>query len=130
MSLRAVRERCELIYSAAVKGDGGLKYFTVDEELLKSRAAPEIIALIERDYNDGNRISCDTDMIEVAKKIPPHGRWRHFAPFSFKIGRGLEYARILVDLFVVAVLLDAGTGGTWSFKDSKFINQLQRFFLF
>lgn len=61
--------------------------------------------------------------------IPPHGRWRHFlanstdrlTPLidSWSDSSPLEIARRLVDLFVVAVLMDAGAGDVWSFHEDS-----------
>lgn len=59
--------------------------------------------------------------------IPYHSRWRHFAAGGVdrwaKLGAGLEArdardrARIMVDLAVVSVLLDAGAGDAWRYKE-------------
>lgn len=62
-------------------------------------------------------------------QIPPHGRWRHFlvndqdriTPLldSWKSTQQdpLEPTRKMIDLFVVAVLMDAGAGDQWSFQE-------------
>lgn len=63
--------------------------------------------------------------------IPPHGRWQHFDIGG--VGRvdklikgwqsaeydGIEITRRLVDLFFVAVLLDAGAGDVWQFIEPE-----------
>lgn len=62
-------------------------------------------------------------------KIPPHSRWRHFDAGGYSRVQDLidqwekehvdteERSRRLVDLFLVAVLLDAGAGMKWTYKD-------------
>ena len=60
-------------------------------------------------------------------KIPFHSRWRHFEAGGRDRWAGLaerlkglppeEVARRRIDLAVVAVLLDAGAGGLWSYKE-------------
>lgn len=62
-------------------------------------------------------------------QIPPHGRWQHHevggVPRVSHLlnawkGQGCdetELARRLIDLFFVSVLLDAGAGDTWKFKE-------------
>lgn len=60
-------------------------------------------------------------------KIPFHSRWRHFEAGGRDRWAGLaerlkglppeEVARRRIDLAVVSVLLDAGAGGLWSYKE-------------
>ena len=60
-------------------------------------------------------------------KIPFHSRWRHFEAGGRDRWAGLaarmsdlpreEIARRRIDLAVVSVLLDAGAGGLWSYKE-------------
>lgn len=62
-------------------------------------------------------------------EIPPHGRWQHFdvggvarvaALLDEWKAQGcdeLELTRRLIDLFFVSVLLDAGAGDVWKFKE-------------
>lgn len=64
-------------------------------------------------------------------QIPPHGRWQHF-----EVGNvprvdsmlkewkeegcdKLELTRRLIDLFFVSVLLDAGAGDVWRYKEPQ-----------
>ncbi|PLW29000.1 hypothetical protein PCASD_18641 [Puccinia coronata f. sp. avenae] len=64
------------------------------------------------------------------QSIPPHGRWRHFLanerdrikPLieewkSDSSIDSVEIGRRMVDLFVVAVLMDAGAGDEWKFTE-------------
>lgn len=113
-SLRAVRERCFKVQEAAAKNK--LHHFDVDESKLQDMVQ-FVIAIIKRDYDDPS-------------KIPSHGRWRHFdvggrpriqtlinswASFGTD---ATEQTRRILDLFVVAVLLDIDPGqGKWSYCD-------------
>ncbi|KAH0828285.1 Protein urg3 [Fonsecaea pedrosoi] len=67
-------------------------------------------------------------------EIPPHGRWQHFNVGNIdRISRMLlrtketadpkEQTRVLIDLFMVSVLLDAGAGDSWSFQEPNTGNQ-------
>ncbi|KAH9468962.1 hypothetical protein Pst134EA_009486 [Puccinia striiformis f. sp. tritici] len=113
-SLAAIRERCQQVFNLTIDQDQ-LEFWTVDQTTL-----PAIVDfcsyLISRDYG--------TDY----ESIPPHGRWRHFlANAEDRISPllkewssepnldPLEIGRRLVDLFVVAVLMDAGAGDEWKF---------------
>jgi hypothetical protein len=61
--------------------------------------------------------------------IPPYGRYQHFCVggrdrianllSTFSDIEATEKCRRLIDLFIVSVLLDAGTGTTWSFKSAE-----------
>ena len=62
-------------------------------------------------------------------EIPPHGRWQHLEVggvprvvqlldrLSAEGCDKIEQTRRLVDLFFVSVLLDAGAGDVWKFKE-------------
>lgn len=119
-SLRSVRERCHEILEKGLAQK--LLHFDVYIERLHL-ASDLIIELISRDYG-----SVDPSSIhETLLKIPPHGRWRHFgddkiqhliskkqsSPYS----SDYNVTKMLLDLFVVAVLLDAGAGDLWKYKD-------------
>jgi hypothetical protein len=64
-------------------------------------------------------------------EIPPHGRWQHFeagnvpritnliAEWEASGSDQYEIARRLVDLFFVSVLLDAGAGEQWRYRDPE-----------
>lgn len=57
-------------------------------------------------------------------RVPPHGRLRHFLAGGIDRVRGLdglasdERLRALVDLIVTSVLLDAGAGARWSYREN------------
>lgn len=114
LSLRAVRERCFRVQEAAVKNK--LNHFDIDLSKLQDMVQ-FVISLIKRDYEDPS-------------KIPGHGRWRHFdvggrpriqmliSTWASLGTNALEQTRRVLDLFVVAVLLDIDPGqNNWSYRE-------------
>jgi hypothetical protein len=102
-SPRAIRERCAHVLEAGLRGE--LAHFAVDLERLPEAA--RITAHITRTrYPD--------------LQIPPHSRFAHFdvggvrrlAALEHELAvRGpREHARVLTDLVIASVLLDAGAG--------------------
>jgi hypothetical protein len=91
--------------------DGRSRHFALDESRLGAVAA--YVADVTREaYPD--------------LKIPYHSRWRHFSAGGIDrwgelVARsdadGLERARMAVDLATVSVLLDAGAGGRWRYRE-------------
>ncbi|KAI0694138.1 DUF1688-domain-containing protein [Cytidiella melzeri] len=115
-TLPAIRERCSRVHALAKQGK--LQYFEYHPEK-EDTVATFCIDIITRDF--GTNFAT----------IPPHGRWRHLdagrprvEPLieqwkaSAKPPSEKEIARRLIDLFLVSVLLDAGAGNTWSYRDS------------
>ena len=107
-SAAAVRERCARVYEwvAAVRSP----HFTIDETKLDATAA--FVARVTRaSYPD--------------LAIPHHSRWRHFGAGDCDRWAGLrlgglppiERARAAIDLTFVSVLLDAGAGVAWRYRD-------------
>ncbi|KAL7781691.1 hypothetical protein V8C37DRAFT_398134 [Trichoderma ceciliae] len=114
-SLSAVRERSQIVLEAARNGD--LNNFVYDEGQMKETA--EFVAgVISRDFGP-----------DRYAEIPPHGRWEHFSiggilrlenmvqKWQDSEVDDVEITRRLIDLFFVSVLLDAGAGDTWSFRE-------------
>lgn len=111
MSAAAVRERCGQIYAAA--RDGRLTHFALHEERLDV-AADRVITVTRRAYPD--------------LSVPFHARWRHFVvdgedrwstlADSHGFDRG-ERVRVAIDLAVTSVLLDAGAGAAWRYRDPR-----------
>jgi hypothetical protein len=105
----AVRERCHMVRRWVT--DGRSAHFTLDETRLAAVAA--YVADVTREaYPD--------------LKIPYHSRWRHFSAGGVDRWNELaaqidadaaERARIAVDLATVSVLLDAGAGDRWRYRD-------------
>ena len=106
----AIRARCESILEAGLAGK--LAHFSVDLSRMPDVAA-RVAEVTRAAYPDLN--------------IPVHGRTNHFRAggvdrvlaFERKLA-GLspeERARTWVDLIVVSVLLDAGAGDAWRFRE-------------
>jgi Protein of unknown function (DUF1688) len=105
----AVRERCQMVYRWVA--DGRSPHFTLDEDRLGTVAA--YVAEVTRGaYPD--------------LKIPYHSRWRHFSAGGIDRWSSLAAridadpiarARAAVDLATVSVLLDAGAGDAWRYRE-------------
>jgi len=107
-SAGAVRKRCGRVYDWVAAGRS--PHFTLDQAKLDDAAA--LVAEVTRaSYPD--------------LAIPQHSRWRHFAAGGHDRWAALplggmdafERARTAIDLAVVSVLLDAGAGAAWSYRD-------------
>ncbi|KAL0075170.1 hypothetical protein J3Q64DRAFT_1763771 [Phycomyces blakesleeanus] len=113
LSLRAVRERAFKVQEAAVKNKLG--HFDVDHSKFQDMVQI-VVLLIKRDY-------------EHPSQILPHGRWRHFDVGGrprvqhllnswASLGQPLmEQTRRILDLFVVAVLLDFEPSVAWTYRE-------------
>jgi hypothetical protein len=105
-----IRARCHALL--ALGEEGRLPNFTVHPDRLDA-AAGAVVETIRASYPD--------------LAIPYHARWRHFAAGGRDRWRSLalalagipayELARIRVDLCVVSVLLDAGAGPRWRYRE-------------
>ncbi len=117
-SAAAVRERCSMV--ARWVADGHSRYFALDESRLD--AVADYVTKVTREaYPDLN--------------IPYHSRWRHFCAGGIDRWRELaesvrvhplERARMAVDLVTVSVLLDAGAGDAWRYREAQTGNVLAR----
>jgi hypothetical protein len=105
----AVRERCHMVRRWVA--DGRSPHFSLDESRLEAVAA-YVADVTRQAYPD--------------LKIPYHSRWRHFSAggidrwnqLAARIdGDATESARIAVDLATVSVLLDAGAGEHWHYRE-------------
>ncbi len=103
----AIRERCGLVLAAAERD--ALAHFTLDLNRLDP-TADYVIDTIRASYPD--------------LAIPYHSRWRHFSvgghDRAAALGAGLtanELARTRFDLVVTSVLLDAGAGDAWRYRE-------------
>ena len=107
LSAEAVRERCHEMLAAGERD--ALPYFTLDMARLAG-VADYVAGEVRRNY----------PMLE----IPFHSRWRHFeaggidriTPLLGSID-GSERPRIGFDLAITSVLLDAGAGAAWRWKE-------------
>lgn len=105
----AVRRRAHHFLDLARKNT--LANFTIDENLLPAASA-HVIRLLNARFPD--------------RKVPFHARWRHFlvqgvdrADILFgTIKDRHEKARARFELAITSVLLDAGAGGKWFYRDS------------
>jgi hypothetical protein len=107
---QAVRERCRMVLAAA-EADR-LEHFAYAPDRLDETAG-YVLATIKNNYPD--------------LTIPYHSRWRHFAVGGrdrwAELAAGLaatppdEVARIRFDLAVTSVLLDAGAGAEWRYRE-------------
>ncbi len=108
LTAAAVRERCGLVYSAAERGE--TPHFRLHTQRLDKAAA--LVADVTRGrYPD--------------LRVPFHSRWRHFAAGGIDRaaliapGAGAaETARARIDLAIVSVLLDAGAGTEWGYREA------------
>ncbi|GAB4213376.1 MAG: URC4/urg3 family protein [Synechococcales cyanobacterium] len=101
-SPHAIRDRCRRVFDLALAGS--LPEWTCD-----LRAMPDVLDVVltvtARDYPEG--------------EIPFHSRWRHLPTISWPFADPLTQLRAAFDLVVVSVLLDAGAGPRWQFRDPE-----------
>ena len=112
LTAAAVRARCEQLYALAE--DGALEHFALDPAGLEAVAA-RVVAVTRAAY--------------PTLEIPYHSRWQHFdvggvarldeldASFDAMGFDDAERARAQIDLVVLSVLLDAGAGPRWSYRE-------------
>src|SRR5207237_249688 len=105
----AVRERCAVVFDAAEHDE--TQHFRL--QLDRFNGAVEHVATVtRRRYPDLN--------------VPFHSRWRHFsvggidrATLTAPHVDAAERARARLDLAVVSVLLDAGAGPGWEYRERE-----------
>jgi len=109
LSAAAVRARCAIVWEAAERGE--TRHFRLVTARL-DQAAQRVAEVTRRRYPD--------------LFVPYHSRWRHFSTGG--VDRGwlvapgadtAEAARARIDLAVVSVLLDAGAGPRWRFRETE-----------
>ncbi len=110
MTPEAVRVQAGKLHTAAAAGGSG--YFRLDLQRLPA-VADDVTATIRHNFPD--------------LKVPPHARWRHFVIAGHDRWAALaaalapddiaERARVRFDLAVTSVLLDAGAGPRWGYRD-------------
>ncbi len=114
----AVRERCARVMDAASRG--ATDHFRWNGDALPA-AADFVAAVVRERYLD--------------LRVPYHSRWRHFEAGGVdRFGElvrtaGLaraEAARARIDLVIPSVLLDAGAGGAWRYRDDAYGMTLAR----
>lgn len=107
-----IRERCAQVTEAVTRGASA--HFTVDRSRLPA-VAQRVAALTRERFPD--------------LKIPYHSRWRHFEAGGVDRKAELDarlagcspvaLARARIDLALVSVLLDAGAGGAWRYRERE-----------
>lgn len=109
LSAAAVRERCEIVFAAAACGK--TRHFRLDLDRL-SEVADRVAAITRRRYPD--------------LAVPLHSRWRHFSAGGVDRAAVIapdadpdERARARIDLAFVSVLLDAGAGPDWHYREAE-----------
>ena len=111
LSAAAVRERASEMLAAGL--DGRLDHFTVHPDWLAA-AAVIVANVVRTNYPD--------------LTVPFHARWRHFVVAGRDLWRermaptlwadAAAQARAAFDLAMVSVLLDAGAGSEWRYRDA------------
>jgi hypothetical protein len=109
LSAAAVRERCALVLATAERGE--TRHFRLVPEKLDS-VASRVAEITRRRY--------------PGLAVPFHSRWRHFDVGGIDRARlvapgvGIaERARARLDLTIVSVLLDAGAGPEWRYREAE-----------
>jgi hypothetical protein len=111
LTARAVRERAQAMLARAEAGE--LEHFALDWSRLPE-VVERVVAVTRARHPD-------------PAAIPPHSRWRHFGAGGIDRLRTLEgrlaalpereALRARLDLVVVSVLLDAGAGARWCYRE-------------
>jgi hypothetical protein len=118
LSAAAVRARAHVILARGLAGK--LPHFVLHMDRMPA-AADYVAETIRGNYPD--------------LKVPPHARWRHFVVGGIDRWRAIaeplkvdtaERARIRFDLAVTSVLLDAGAGPGWRWRDTATGTYLSR----
>ena len=109
LSAAAVRERCGIVFAAAERGE--TRHFRLVPARL-DEAVGRVLAVTRRRYPD--------------LAVPYHSRWRHFgvggvdrAALIAPAAGVAETARARIDLAIISVLLDAGAGPGWCFREAE-----------
>jgi hypothetical protein len=109
LTAAAVRDRCGIVFAAAECGE--TRHFRLVMARLEE-AVRRVVEITRRRYPDLD--------------VPYHSRWRHFTAGGVdraaQVAPGAgpkEAARARIDLAVVSVLLDAGAGARWRFREAE-----------
>ncbi len=118
-STNTIRERARSMLARARRGESA--WFSVNDGALVTTAAL-VAELTQARYPD--------------LKIPYHSRWRHFEAGgvdragqltrALKDASAADRARTQIDLALVSVLLDAGAGPDWSYREPAPVQKTQQ----
>jgi hypothetical protein len=108
LNAQAVRDRADRMLAIGL--DDKLPNFCIDLDRLDD-AVDLVLSVMQKNY--------------PTLDVPFHSRWRHFAPYGMDRHEDLlEYlndpiarARSEFDLAIISVLLDAGAGPQWRYRD-------------
>ena len=119
LTAQAVRERSQMMLDVGLRD--GLTHFRIDLDRMDD-VADAVLATVHRNY--------------PSLRIPFHARWRHFViagedrwarlAASVKWPAAAARARAEFDLAIVSVLLDAGAGAAWRYRDKASGNAIGR----
>jgi hypothetical protein len=108
LTAASVRERCAQVFAGAERGE--TRHFALDLNRL-DKAVARVVSATRRRYPD--------------LAVPFHSRWRHFSAGGIDRARlvapdadAAETARARIDLAIVSVLLDAGAGPRWHYREA------------
>ena len=111
-STDAIRERCQQIFHLAQ--DNKLEHFSLHQDKLQE-VSQYVVNVIRDNYPNLD--------------IPYHSRFRHLSvggknrvetALKFSgLKSGSEQGRMLYEMIIVSILLDAGAGATWIFKEGN-----------
>ncbi|TMJ71821.1 MAG: DUF1688 family protein, partial [Alphaproteobacteria bacterium] len=109
LSAAAVRERCGIVLAAAKRAE--TRHFRLHLDRL-DEAVERVVAVTRRRYPDLD--------------VPFHSRWRHFSAGGIDRATSVapgadpaERASARLDLAIVSVLLDAGSGPGWRYREAE-----------
>ena len=108
---KTIRSQAQRMLDLAKQGS--LKHFTINPEQMTATAS-YVMAVITEQY--------------PTLKVPYHSRWRHLEvgnanripDLLSKAGKlsASEYGKILYELIIISVFLDAGAGPAWTYKEA------------
>jgi hypothetical protein len=111
LNAEAVRERCGMVHDWVAAGRSD--HFTLAHDRLDTVAA-YVTEVTRENYPN--------------LKVPPHSRWRHFGvggidrwqALAARLGGdAVMRTRAAIDLATVSVLLDAGAGNAWHYRERQ-----------
>jgi uncharacterized protein DUF1688 len=119
LSTRTIRERCGNVTRAVESGRS--RHFRIDRSCMPT-AARAVADVTRRRYG--------------TRDIPYHSRWRHFAAGGvdrkgeldrrLKLASDADRLHAWLDLAMISVLLDAGAGAAWRYREPGTVDDYAR----